>query len=117
MAELKMMKALDVGASEVKLEGVEGVTIRWLISKDDGAPNFAMRLFEVAPGGHSPLHTHEWEHEVYIVDGSGEVEFEGVRKPFEKGWFLLIPTGREHRFSNTGDEVLRFLCLVPNDSY
>ena len=117
MSGPRMMKALDVGAKEVEMDGVEGVTIRWLISKDDGAPNFAMRLFEVAPGGHSPLHTHDWEHEVYIVDGKGELAFEGERKPFEKGWFILVPPGREHQFVNTGSEALRFLCLVPNDSY
>ena len=117
MADLKMMKALDVEASKVEMEGVEGVTIRWLIAKADGAPNFAMRLFEVEPGGHSPLHSHDWEHEVYIVDGSGELEFEGERKGFGKGWFILVPPGREHRFLNTGDTVMRFLCLVPNDSY
>ena len=117
MSELKMMKASDVDAKQVEMEGVEGVTIRWLISKSDDAPNFAMRLFEVSPGGHSPLHTHEWEHEVYILAGSGELEFEGERRPFEKGWFLLVPPDREHMFINTGDETLRFLCLVPNDSY
>jgi len=33
MADLKMMKALDAGASNVEMEGVEGVTIRWLVSK------------------------------------------------------------------------------------
>lgn len=112
-----MMRALDVGASKVEMEGVEGVTIRWLISKDDGAPGFAMRLFEVEPGGHSPLHSHDWEHEVYIVDGSGEIVFEGERKKFEKGWFILVPPCREHQFVNTGDDVMRFLCLVPNGSY
>jgi quercetin dioxygenase-like cupin family protein len=117
MSGLKMMNALDTGAKAVDMDGVEGVTIRWLISKADGAPNFAMRLFEVAPGGHSPLHTHDWEHEVYIVDGKGELEFEGARRPFEKGWFILVPPGSEHQFVNTGDEPMRFLCLVPNDSY
>jgi len=32
MADLKMMKALDVGAKEIRMEGVEGATVRWLIS-------------------------------------------------------------------------------------
>lgn len=117
MPGFRMMKALDIGAKKVEMDGVKGVTVRWLISKDDGAPNFAMRLFEVAPGGHSPLHNHDWEHEVYIVDGKGELAFEGDRKPFEKGWFILVPPGSEHQFINTGDETMRFLCLVPNDSY
>lgn len=117
MAELKMMNALDIDAKDVNMDGVEGVTIRWLISKADGAPNFAMRLFEVAPGGHSPLHSHDWEHEVYIVEGKGELAYEGEHKTFEKGWFIHVPPGSEHQFINTGDGAMKFLCLVPNDSY
>lgn len=117
MADLKMMRALDVEAGAVDMEGAEGVSIRWLISKKDAAPNFAMRLFEVAPGGHSPLHSHDWEHEVFIIDGKGQLEFEGERRDFEKGWFILVPPGREHMFVNTGEGPLRFLCLVPNESY
>ena len=117
MAELRIMKAMDVEAADVVMEGAEGVTVRWLISRGDGAPNFAMRLFEVAPGGHSPLHVHDWEHEVYILEGIGTLEFEGEKNPFEEGYFIFVPPGREHRFVNTGAGTLRFLCLVPDDSY
>ena len=46
-------KAADEGASKLK--------VRWLITKDIGAPNFAMRLFEMEPAGYSPLHTHDPE--------------------------------------------------------
>lgn len=117
MAELRIMKATEVDSSVVETEGAEKVKVRWLISKRDGAPNFAMRLFEVGPGGTSPLHAHDWEHEVFILEGSGELEFEGDRRPFSGGYFVFVPPGREHRFVNTGDSVMRFLCLVPNDSY
>jgi quercetin dioxygenase-like cupin family protein len=117
MAQLKIMRAGDVPAAPVSHEDATGVTIRWLISKDDGAPNFAMRLFEVAPEGHSPLHRHDWEHEVYIVEGSGELDWEGEEKPFAAGDFVFVAPGREHRFRNTGTGPLKFLCLVPNDSY
>lgn len=117
MAELKIMRAEEVTPAPVVHEGVEGVTIRWLISRDDGAPNFAMRLFEVAPGGHSPLHEHQWEHEVYIVEGRGELDWEGESRPFAGGDFIFVAPGREHRFRNTGPGPLKFLCLVPNDSY
>ena len=43
-------KAVGEGASKVK--------VRWLISKEIGAENFAMRLFEIGAGGYTPLHTH-----------------------------------------------------------
>lgn len=117
MADLKIMRAEDAPASPVDAEGTRGVTIRWLISRDDGAPNFAMRLFEVAPGGHSPLHRHPWEHEVYIVEGAGELDWEGSSRPLGAGQFVFVPPDREHRFRNTGAGPLKFLCLVPNDSY
>lgn len=113
MAEMKLMDALDVPAREVEMEGAEGVTIRWLISKKDGAENFAMRLFELQPGGHTPLHSHGWEHEVYIVKGEGKITCEGEEKDFSEGTFIFVPEDSVHCFSNTGGDVLRFLCIVP----
>ncbi|MFP3903820.1 MAG: cupin, partial [Armatimonadota bacterium] len=50
----------------VTTDGAEDVSIQWLVSEDNGgAPNFAMRRFVVEPGGSTPYHTHDWEHEVY----------------------------------------------------
>ena len=113
MAELKIGDAKGITAREVTTEGADQVTIRWLISKKDGAPRFQMRLFEVAPGGRTPLHTHEWEHEVYILEGEGVLTFEEEEKPFSKGFFAFVPPGREHSFINTGENTLSFICIVP----
>jgi quercetin dioxygenase-like cupin family protein len=113
MPDLKIDEAWSVPARDVTTEGAEGVTIRWLISKNDGAPRFQMRLFEVAPGGRTPLHAHEWEHEVFILEGEGVLMFEGDEKPFSKGHFVFVPEGREHSFNNTGKSRLAFLCMVP----
>ncbi len=41
----------EAPAQEVAMEGAVGVKIRWLIGEQNGAPNFAMRHFEIAPGG------------------------------------------------------------------
>jgi quercetin dioxygenase-like cupin family protein len=49
------------------------VRIRKLITKHIGANNFVMRLFEIEPEGNTPLHTHPWEHEVFILEGEGAV--------------------------------------------
>lgn len=113
MAELKIGKAREIQVREVTAEGAEGVTIRWLVSKDDGAPNFQMRLFEVALGGKTPLHTHEWEHEVFILEGEGVLTFEGREHAFYAGHFVFVPGGKEHSFRNTGSGRLAFLCMVP----
>ena len=76
---MKVAHSSDVAKTAVNMEGAEGVAIQWLIGKDDEAENFAMRLFEVQPGGHTPLHTHPHEHEVFVLDGRGVVTDEGRR--------------------------------------
>ncbi len=104
----------DVGQDDVDAEGAAGVKIRWLIAKDDGAPNFAMREFELEPGGHTPFHAHDWEHEVFILAGRGVVAGEGDEFPLEAGTVVLVPPNEKHNFKNTGSDVLRFLCVVPH---
>ncbi len=94
-------------------EGAEGLSVRWLITKEMGAENFAMRLFEMAPKGHSPSHSHQWEHEVFILEGEGLVYGGGEKKKFKPGDFIFIPPNEEHQFKNTGTKTVKFLCLIP----
>ncbi|HSJ53691.1 MAG TPA: cupin domain-containing protein [Anaerolineae bacterium] len=35
--------------------------------------------------------------------------------PLAHGTSVFVPGGEMHQFRNTGDEVLRFLCLVPQE--
>jgi quercetin dioxygenase-like cupin family protein len=113
VTNVKIGDAARIPARNVTTEGAEHVTIKWLISKSDGAPRFQMRLFEVAPGGKTPYHRHDWEHEVYIVEGGGKIMLEGEEKPFAKGHFLFVPPAIDHSFVNTGKESLAFLCMIP----
>jgi len=87
--------------------------VRWLITKDMGAQNFAMRLFEMEPGGFSPLHAHAWEHEVFILEGEGIVYAGGEERKFKLGDAIFIPPNEEHQFKNNGTKTVKFLCLVP----
>jgi len=60
--------------AEVFGDEAPGVTIRWVIDEErDGAPIYALRVIEVAPGGNTPNHTHTFEHENYIMEGKGRV--------------------------------------------
>jgi len=113
---MKIDKSSNISKSVVAIEGAEGVEVRWLIAKEDGAENFAMRMFELAGGGHTPLHTHLHEHEVFIVEGEGVFVCEGREYPFAAEHFILVPGGKEHCFRNTGQLVLRFLCIIPADA-
>lgn len=110
---MKVENVRNVTKTPVAMEGAKGVQIQWLIGNDDGARNFAMRLFELEPGGHTPLHTHPHEHEVFVLEGTGIVMDEGTERPIGPEDAILVPGGCEHNFKNTGDSVLRFLCLIP----
>lgn len=103
----------EIEAEAVEMEGADRAKVRWLIAEKDGAPNFYMRLFEIAPGGHSPLHRHNYEHEIFILEGSGMAIYGGEKYSLEPGHFLFIPPDEEHQLQNTGDGTLKFLCLIP----
>jgi len=99
---------------EVNDEGAEGVSIRWVISEKDGAKNFYMRVFDVQPGGHTPYHRHEWEHEVFILEGEAEVVTETGPEKAPAGTVVFAQPGELHQFRNAGSKLMRFICLIPS---
>lgn len=109
---MKVQRYDDVTQADVP--GAPGVTVRWVIAEADGAPHFAMRVFEVQPGMSTEHHTHWWEHEVFVLSGSGRVRSEQGEHPVGEGSVVYIPGGEKHQFVNDGDAVLRFICLVPH---
>ena len=109
---MKVTDYQSIPAQPVEMEDAETVSMRMLISEQDGAP-FRMRLFDVQSDGHTPLHTHDFEHEVFVLEGQGSVWREGVDVPLEPGTVVFVPSNEKHQFKNTGDSVFRFLCLVP----
>lgn len=95
-------------------EAVKGVTGRVVIGKADGAASFCMRVFEIAPHGFTPLHSHDWEHEIFFHSGKGEVFCKGEWIPVQAGYTAFIPGNEEHRIRNAGEEKLVFACLIPS---
>jgi quercetin dioxygenase-like cupin family protein len=93
--------------------GVKGVFIRVLVGPDHGAPHFVMRRFRVAPGGHTPHHAHPWEHEVFVLNGTGEIAAPDGPRPLAAGDAVFVPGDEQHQFRNTGPDDLEFLCVIP----
>jgi quercetin dioxygenase-like cupin family protein len=113
---MQVKKITDVPAAEVTMDGASGCRVRWLIGEGDKAPTFAMREFEVAPGGHTPKHFHDYEHEVYVLAGRGEILDGDRRRPLAAGDVVFVAPNDVHQFCNTGAEPMRFLCLIPNSA-
>ncbi len=110
------MKVKAIGRHEqspVSMEGAVGVGMRMLIGPDDGAPNFHMRHFTVEPGGYSPHHCHDYEHEVLILKGHGILKADDGDKSFPANDAIYVPANATHQFQNTGNQPLEFICLIP----
>ncbi len=103
-----------VRKEKVPEDMAEKTWIRWLIRKEDGAPNFAMRVFEVEPGGHIKAHSHPWEHEIFVLEGVGDIRIGDRVYRVTSGFFIYIPPNVEHEYWNKGDKSLVFICLIPH---
>jgi quercetin dioxygenase-like cupin family protein len=109
---MKILHYETPNAIVVPMRGSQGVTIRKPIAIQDGAPTFTMRVFTFEPNGRIPYHKHDHEHEVFIVKGSGEILYEGGKKPVVQGSVVFVTPGEFHGF-NAGPEGMQMLCLVP----
>jgi len=111
---MKVDRAAKVNSQSVMMDGANGCSVRWLINDTDGVPNFAMRQFAVEPEGHTPKHSHPYEHEVYVLSGSGIVLEGDEEHPIAAGDFIYVRPDEIHQFRNTGTAPLTFLCMVPH---
>ena len=104
----------DIKAEPVSDTGAKKTTVRWVIAKEDGAKNFFMRVFEIAPGGCTPLHRHSWEHEVFVLQGKGCVVRDGKEVSISEGNGIFVLPDEDHQFKNTFSDTLKFICVVPS---
>jgi len=110
---VKITNLKDIPAEKVEMDGVKDCQYQVAVSMRDGAPNFAMRIFEVAPGGNTPHHHHPYEHEIYVMEGQGTVWRDGQEVPIKPGDVLYIPADEKHQFKNAGNQPFKFMCLIP----
>ena len=94
-------------------DGAVGGSRQVVIGKRDGAVNFAVRYYEIAPGGRTSFDRHEHDHGVYVLSGSARALTGCDVYEIGPGDILYIPPNEQHQFENTGDDPFSFLCAVP----
>ncbi len=98
----------------IELQGSLGATVRWLIGRTTGAKTYAMRLFEIQPGGIIPLHNHPEEHQIFVLDGEARLLGHSTPTTVKKDDVVFIPSNEPHGYDNTqGSTVFRFICVIP----
>ena len=110
---MKVRSIKSHSQSRVEIDGACGAKMRMLIGPDDGASNFHMRHFEVEPNGCTPHHQHDYEHEILILSGGGIAKSEQGDRTIAAGDVIFVAANEKHQFRNTGDDPLKFICLIP----
>jgi quercetin dioxygenase-like cupin family protein len=111
------INAFNVPVEDLAINGAEKVRVRYLVDERHGSSRFALRLYAVEKGGHTPLDEHAYEHQVYVLSGRGllrESKETGPMKPLQAGDTVFIPSQAVHQFSNERDEPFVFLCVKGN---
>ncbi|HEU0022893.1 MAG TPA: cupin domain-containing protein [Dehalococcoidia bacterium] len=91
----------------------EGPSAR-MIWLDDHPTTCTMTYSEIYPNKTSSHHIHDWEHEVYIIKGSGTLVCDGKEYPVKPGDAMFIPPRVDHYTLNNGGEgVIRRIEINP----
>ncbi len=105
-------KTEEVDITPPELKGKGRATVRWLLGEPEGAPNFEMRYFSLAGDIATEWHSHEWEHQVFVVKGKGIFKSEAGEVQLLPGSAVLVAPGEQHHFICPG-ENFDFICVVP----
>ena len=111
---MSVMNFKEKEEAPVDLAGSKDVWMRWLVGRRSGAKTYAMRHFEIKPGGIIPLHSHPEEHEIFVLEGQAKClgEMEGLVA--KKDDVVFVPSDLPHGYDNTeGTKSFRFICVIP----
>ncbi|HUA03257.1 MAG TPA: cupin domain-containing protein [Solirubrobacteraceae bacterium] len=90
-------------------------TIPLVTHRSAGAPKIISGISTYPRGQGAPLHTHNCDEQVTLLEGTGEVEIDGVVTPLVPYDSTYIPADQQHAFRNTGDGPMKILWVYASD--
>ncbi|NLO02393.1 MAG: cupin domain-containing protein [Bacteroidales bacterium] len=113
---MKIVPINTVEKKKVNMEGASGAWKQIPLGSKDGAPVYSLRVFTVEPGGHTPFHSHPYEHMNYIIEGVGAlVNASGEENPVKPGDFAIVEPDEKHQYRNKGNKPFVIICGVPKE--
>ncbi len=90
----------------------DGSEIRELLAhRNSCIRNQTLAEARLPAGAATAAHYHEQTEEIYyILQGSGRMQVGDDSRDVGPGDAVAIPPGQRHQITNTGTELLRFLC-------
>ena len=93
------------------VERGNGIQTIPLATKEIGVKNMTTGLTRFPAGAKVPLHSHNCDEQVTILEGEAEAEVDGQRhrvRPFDT---TFVPADKPHRFVNVGTSHLMILWI------
>lgn len=112
MNTAKIIKVEDVR----RIDRGGGITTTPLVTvhSTPGA-KFTTGMSVYPKGKGAPLHVHNCDEQVTLLEGVGEVEVDGEITPLVQYDSTYIAAGRTHAFRNTGEQPMRILWIYSSD--
>ena len=88
-----------------------GIKTTPLVTKEIGSKHMTTGLTRFPAGAKVPLHSHNCDEQVTILEGEAEAEIEGRRHRLRAYDTTLVPADKPHRFVNVGKTPLLILWV------
>lgn len=82
-----------------------------LVTKEIGAKHMTTGLTRFPPGAQVPIHSHNCDEQVTLLEGEAEAEINGQRHRLRPYDTTLVPADKPHRFVNVGTTPLLILWI------
>ncbi|TQI74504.1 quercetin dioxygenase-like cupin family protein [Bosea sp. AK1] len=83
-----------------------------LVTRRTGSTSFINGITIFEPGAAIPMHRHNCEESVMLLEGTAIAEIDGVEYPIQAGDITFIPANLPHRFRNVSDsEGMKILWI------
>lgn len=92
----------------------DGSVLRELLHPDkaDLEISYSLALAKVSPGQVTKPHKLKTSEVYYILEGEGLMHIDEESHPVYPGWAIYIPPSSRQCIKNTGESILKFICIV-----
>jgi HTH-type transcriptional repressor of puuD len=89
-------------------------SLSMVVNREVGARSMSVWTTFHEPGEVVPLHTHEYEEIIIILDGEATVTVAGESVAVHADMSIIIPPCTPHGYRNSGDGILRMIACFPD---
>ncbi len=82
-----------------------------LVTKELGSTQLTTGITRFPVGAKVPMHSHNCDEQVTILEGEAEAELDGARHRLQAYDTTLVPANKPHRFVNVGISPLAILWI------